>query len=136
MTKKKESKAASKEVEKVVVPAKPTDLETDKLIGPVKEIMMTTYKAHQKGGTIFQGKMELGYSFHSNNFIKSYYENGIKSKMETFGSDGHKIHKYDEKGRDYENLELKENVVFRTTKQTFDENGNAIAALSLNSDGS
>jgi len=136
MAKKKETKAATKEVEKVVVPAKPTDLETDKMIGPVKEIMMSTYKAHQKGGTIFQGKMELGYSFHSNNFIKSYHENGYRSKMETFGTDGHKIHKYDERGREYENFELKDNVVARTTTMTYDEKGNMIAALALNADGS
>ena len=72
-----------------IISGKPTDAKTDGLSGPVKQVMHTTYKAHQKPGTIIQGKIESDYTHARNNLITTYNEKGAKILTDFFKSTLH-----------------------------------------------
>src|SRR3990172_9049724 len=77
---------------------KKTDLEREKLSGPVKQVMESRYKAHQKAGEVIQGKMDTEYSYNHKNCITTYNENGTKIKEELYEHGTRKIMLYNEKG--------------------------------------
>jgi hypothetical protein len=103
MAKKKEIKEASTEAEKIVVPAVRTQLDNLWLKGPIKEIMMTTYKAHLKEGAIVQGKIELQGVHEDLNYIKFFDKDGHETNSWQYGGDSSHINVYDDKGHKTEN---------------------------------
>ncbi len=132
MAKKKESKAA----ETPAVAAKPTDVETEMLLGPVKEIMLTTYKGHLMDNMIIKGKILIDYSGHNTNSILTFDEKGHKIKKQSFSTRGHSVYLYNENGKEYEHTEFIKNVLERTTLTTFTKAGNPKEVVSRNADGS
>jgi len=76
-----------------------TGLEQEELTGKVKQVMQTCYKAHQKGGVVFAGKIEMGSSdFDDKNFIFTFNEKGVKVKDQNFDGSIHEIKIYNERG--------------------------------------
>ena len=126
--------AKKKETEMTVVKI-PTDLDKDELKGAVKEIMLTTYKGHQVGSTIVLGKIETEGSGHSSNYIKTFDENGHKTKHQSFSPNGYKIHLYNDKGLEFENTEWRKGKLENTTITTHNEAGSTLESISRATDG-
>src|ERR1035437_4866073 len=64
-----------------------SDAGQEGLVGPVKDVMITTYKAQQKGGVVFQGKIESDFYGDDKNNIITYDEKGTKRKLMGYGKE-------------------------------------------------
>src|ERR1017187_4289451 len=135
MAKKKEIKAATKEVEKVELPKQQTQKEYMWLKGPVKEIMMTTYKAHDKAGEVIQGKVEIDGGYHERNYVKCFDENGQYTKAQIYGNHGYHFHSYDEKGRSVEDLHFLNGKLYHKNIHNYNKWGHLAAIIVTNADG-
>lgn len=119
-------------------PVKKTDLETDGLKGAVKRVMLTTYKAHQRAGSIIQGKIEDDYTFHKKNTIVTYDEQGKKTEELLYGTDGiHKNTFTTTPGFATESIHYaKDGKVLQTTSHKLTPKDQLLETICLNGDGS
>jgi len=115
---------------------KKTDLEHAKLLGPVKQVMETCYKAHLRGGDVIQGKIESDLAHSSKNNIKTYNENGAKIHEQLFGSDDMYINTFNEEGHQTESIHYRNGKLDTTSTNTFNEHGNQIDHTVRKADGS
>ena len=113
-----------------------SDAGQEGLLGPVKDVMLTTYKAQQKGGVIFQGKIESDSAADDKNNIITYDEKGTKRKVMRFGKEMNMIDYFDissviaSKSETYFRGKL-----YNTTTHKFTEKWQMIETLCLNADG-
>ena len=113
----------------------PTDLERAELKGPVKEIMVTSYKAHQKAGIVIQGKIEVEYSSSNNNYIIHYDKNGFHTEEHQFGMDGIHIKTFNEKKQWVDEKVYQNNVLQNHLVLTYNEKGAITSMVRNNGDG-
>ncbi|HLG35436.1 MAG TPA: hypothetical protein VI757_11195, partial [Bacteroidia bacterium] len=132
----KKTKATSAEANTKTIPAKPTDVKTAGLSGPVKQVMHTTYKAHQKPGTVIQGKIESAYTSSRNNFITTFNEKGAKILEQLFGTDGSYNNTLNHLGQPTESIHYnKAGALQQKTTSTYTDQGGMIEHIVRNADG-
>src|ERR1035441_10694262 len=83
MAKKKESKAAKKEVEKVEAKKEKTVMERLELTGKVKQMKITIHKATKVNGEVVPGAI-MDYLNDYNNGLTNFDENGIRREYYGF----------------------------------------------------
>src|ERR1017187_1724246 len=83
MAKKKESKAATKEVEKAQVKKEKTVMERLELTGKVKQMKITIHKATKVNGEVIPGAI-MDYLNDYNNGLTNFDENGMRREFYGF----------------------------------------------------
>jgi len=120
----------------VPVDEKLSDAGQKGLLGPVKDVMITTYKAQLKGGEVIQGKIESDYPGDDKNNIITYDEKGTKRKVMGYGKEMSSIDYFDtnphiaSKSVSYINGKL-----YQTLTHEFTKDMKLIETLGLNADG-
>ena len=113
-----------------------SDAGQEGLVGPVKDVMITTYKAQQKGGVVFQGKIESDFYGDDKNNIITYDEKGTKRKLMGYGKEMSIISYFDtnpslpSKSETYYLGKL-----YNTTTHKLTEKMQLLETISLNADG-
>lgn len=113
-----------------------SDAGQEGLLGPVKEVMITTYKAQQKGGIVSQGKIESDFYGDDKNNIITYDEKGTKRKLMGYGKEMSIISYFD----DNPHLASKSETyylgnLYSTTTHKLTEKMQLLETISLNADG-
>ena len=143
--------------------AKKTDIQLDGLSGSVKQLKQTCYKTEEKDYTIVPGEIEYSLRNKNENYIRTYNEDGIKIKEQSFYVDGDsseityndkrsileentyaneilalkKVHHYDKKGNCLKIIHYnKEGKDLKTgITYRYDDKGNELGYTILNEDG-
>ncbi len=136
MAKKKEIKEASTEVEKVVVPAKPTDVELNDMKGAVKSVKETYHKCVEKGDKIIRGKIEFPIGVKTNRTM-FFNEQGRMTEEHLIEQAGNKtISLFNDKGlnTEYTYFHPTGDLYFSGTLK-YDDKGLQIESRSLDAEG-
>src|ERR1035437_7871817 len=112
-----------------------TDLEHEELLGQVKEVMVTTYKAHRQSGILIQGKIESDFTAEDTNVIDFYDEKGHRTKSNKFSKGFFYFKTYDEKGREISNDQYWEGAIYQKSVHNYNTWGHLYEARSTNADG-
>ncbi len=136
MAKKKEIKAADKEVEMKVVPNTPTDVELNDMKGAVKSVKETYHKAYNQGDKIIRGKREELIGVETNN-ITFYNELGKMTGRDIFTKEETILKVvYNENGKYTAMISHdKEGNITSTHEYIYDDKDQLSVTRSLNKDG-
>ncbi len=114
-----------------------SDREKEDFIGDVKQVMQICYKAHQKAGVLFQGKLNTS-SYNDNNFIITFNKDGNIIHEISYSDDKREIKIRNDKRQLIESIDenLKHPDWGSKTIYKHDKDDNHIETISYNHDGS
>jgi len=105
------------------------------LKGPVRQLMLTTYKAHVRSGAIERGQILLESHYMEENIIVTLNENGHQKHVMTYGDYMDAEYSFDEQGRQIITSDYRKGKLLHTTTLTYDGNGKHTGSQSINADG-
>ena len=113
-----------------------TDAENERMKGKVKDVMITTYKAHVKSKEVIQGKIEVDSSGLHYNSIITYSRNGYRMRIQTFGSSGNYDKTKDDKRRLLKEIRYINGELYSTHIYEYMESDGLTETKVTNGDGS